>query len=137
MTEKNFELKVLKILAMVSFFGVVPFGIYSKLSVAKILWFIYGTSVIYLDYIFLARFSSQWRKKIIQGNKGTGGSFILKYFVIIPLLYAGIRVAPQHIFAIISGAVWATFAFIITTIIILKERSGWNTEEHQDSSHGQ
>jgi len=136
MIERNPELKVLKILAVVSLLGAIPFTIYSKFSIFKTWWFIYGTAVIYLDYIFLAKFTHDWRKKLTQEKKGSPGSFILKYFIVIPLLYTGIRVAPEHIFAIISGAVWATFAFIITIIITLKERSGWNTEEQENSSRG-
>ncbi len=122
----NIESKVLTTLAKITLLGLIPFLIYSRLHFTSSIWFLYGTFIVYLNFIFLAKFLAKWRNNIYADKGNRGGfpiSLILKYLLIGPLLYAGIRVAPEHIFAIISGAIWTNFAFIITIIITLKERS--------------
>ncbi len=127
--------KVFFRLFIAGIFGLLVFVLWKGICFANAASFIYGFSVVVLDFFILARFSYSFiMKKTFQRSVAFGGMF-LRYFIIFPLLYLGIRLAPNFMFAIISGAVWATFAFTITITTLLKERSGWSMEEH-NSSHG-
>ncbi|WP_456465485.1 ATP synthase subunit I [Desulfurobacterium sp.] len=122
-------------LSIVGLVGLFFFLMWKGWKFANAFSFIYGFSVIMLDFLILARFSSSVvKKRSIKKTIAYGGMFF-RYFVVFSFLYFGIRVAPKFIFAIISGAVWANLAFTIVITLLLKERSGWSMEEH-NSSHG-
>ncbi|WP_456396823.1 hypothetical protein [Desulfurobacterium sp.] len=116
-------------------FGALLFSLWKGFCFANMVSFIYGFSVVVFDFFILERFSRSFvMRKSFQRNVAFGGMF-LRYFIIFPFFYYGIRLAPNFMFAIISGAVWATFAFTAITITLLKERSGWSMEDN--SSRGQ
>lgn len=127
--------KVFSRLFVAGILGMLVFLLWRGINFTNAASFIYGFFVIILDFFILARFSSSLIMKKSFQRSVTFGGMLLRYFIIFPLLYLGIRLAPNFMFAIISGAVWATFAFTITITTLLKERSGWSMEEH-NSSHG-
>ncbi len=115
--------------------GLLLFLLYKGLFIKDGIAFFYGFIVVLFDFFLIARFSFSFLSAKTFKKNFYFLSMVVRYFIVFPFLYFAIRLAPDCIFAIISGAVWATFAFTITIITLLKERSGWSTEEH-NSSHG-
>jgi hypothetical protein len=81
-----------------------------------LLSFTAGYAIMFANYILISRQSM----RIKQGHVKSG--FYLRFLMIASFLIILVKVAHLNLFVIISGVMWATVSFFITTFIMVRER---------------